>query len=313
MAEHLVQPAPAVRERASSAVGGARGGDRREDPAARGQDLEVVGALLAQDELALARAGEQQVRVRVDEARRDDPAGPHRGGRTGRAGSRSASSPASTGRAGPTAAIRPSQHATTGASAASGSADAPRQPATSPRRSPAEAAGQRRDLAPRRRSGGPGWRRVAPAALDDPEAAVTDPRATPRPGRSSRSSRACSRGEVAQSQERRGRGQRGARSGRSRRGAGAVRDGQEGRQRREADQLRLGQLDAVLGGDVADRLPDEPDGVDREVEQVHRDLRARPQLLDPEPVGLDPRQPAARLADPPGDPLGQLDVGPSRG
>ena len=33
------------------------------------EDLEVARAALAQDELGLAGAGEQQVRVRVDEAR----------------------------------------------------------------------------------------------------------------------------------------------------------------------------------------------------------------------------------------------------
>ena len=35
------------------------------------EDLEVAGAALAQHQLALARAAEQEVRVRVDEARRD--------------------------------------------------------------------------------------------------------------------------------------------------------------------------------------------------------------------------------------------------
>ena len=43
--------------------------DGREDPAARGEDLEVAGAALAELELALAAAGEEQVGVRVDEAR----------------------------------------------------------------------------------------------------------------------------------------------------------------------------------------------------------------------------------------------------
>ena len=37
--------------------------------------------------------------------------------------------------------------------------------------------------------------------------------------------------------------------------AGAVGDGEERGQRREADQLGFGELDAVLGGDVADACP----------------------------------------------------------
>ena len=68
VAEHLVQPAAAVGEQV---VGGGRPGrgDRRQDPAAGGQDLEVAGAALAQEHLALARAGEQQMGVRIDQAR----------------------------------------------------------------------------------------------------------------------------------------------------------------------------------------------------------------------------------------------------
>ena len=53
-------------------------------------------------------------------------------------------------------------------------------------------------------------------------------------------------------------------------------------------------------------------GVIREVEQVHRDLGpagdAALRLLDLEAVRLDLGQAAARLADPPGDALGELDV-----
>ena len=63
----------------------------------------------------------------------------------------------------------------------------------------------------------------------------------------------------------------------------------------------------VLGGDVPDGVPHEPEGRDLEVEEVHRHLCAA-QLLDPEPVGLDLGQPAARLANPARDPLGKLDV-----
>jgi hypothetical protein len=52
-------------------VGEARRGHRREDAAAGLEDLEIAGATLAELPLGLARAGEQQVRVRVDQARRD--------------------------------------------------------------------------------------------------------------------------------------------------------------------------------------------------------------------------------------------------
>ena len=72
--------------------------------------------------------------------------------------------------------------------------------------------------------------------------------------------------------------------------AGAVGDGEEGGQRREPDELGLGELDAVLGGELADRLPDQP-------QRRRRGSRAgssrpgaagcRARLLDPEPVGLD--------------------------
>ena len=73
VAEHLVEPAATVREQLALR-GGAGRGDRRQDPAARRQDVEVRGAALAHDELVLAGPGEQQVRVRVDEARGDRPA-----------------------------------------------------------------------------------------------------------------------------------------------------------------------------------------------------------------------------------------------
>ena len=65
------------------------------------------------------------------------------------------------------------------------------------------------------------------------------------------------------------------------------------------------------------RVPDQPQRRDREVEQVHRHLRAERLaalgLADLEAVGLDARQAAARLADAPGDALGQLDVRRNRG
>ena len=64
------------------------------------------------------------------------------------------------------------------------------------------------------------------------------------------------RREVAQSQERRGRGQ--ALLDRVvGRGPGVVGDVEERGQRRQADQLRLGQLDAVLGRELA-RPPPRP-------------------------------------------------------
>ena len=68
VAEHLVEPATTV---VVQLVGRRGAGvlDGREDAAAGGQDLEVAGALLAQAHLAFARAGEQQMGVRVDEAR----------------------------------------------------------------------------------------------------------------------------------------------------------------------------------------------------------------------------------------------------
>jgi hypothetical protein len=47
---------------------------RGEDPAPRRGDLLVGGPRQAPRELVLARAGEQEVRVRVDEPRQDDPA-----------------------------------------------------------------------------------------------------------------------------------------------------------------------------------------------------------------------------------------------
>ena len=59
----------------SSVVASRVARDGREDAAAGGQDLEVAGALLSELQLALAAAGEQQVGVRIDEARGHRPAG----------------------------------------------------------------------------------------------------------------------------------------------------------------------------------------------------------------------------------------------
>ena len=66
--EHLVEPAPAVGQQVGLRRGPRRG-DGGQDPATRGEDVQVGGAVLAQDELVLARAGEEQVGVRIDEAR----------------------------------------------------------------------------------------------------------------------------------------------------------------------------------------------------------------------------------------------------
>ncbi len=70
--QHLVEPAAAVRQQLLGR-GGPRGGHGRQDPAARLEDLEIARALLAHLPLVRPRAAEQQVRVRVDEARRHAP------------------------------------------------------------------------------------------------------------------------------------------------------------------------------------------------------------------------------------------------
>ena len=74
VAQHLIEPAPAVsQQRVRRGRPGRR--HRRQDPAACLQDLEVPGTTLAQEQFAFARPGEQQVRVRIDEAGGDRPAG----------------------------------------------------------------------------------------------------------------------------------------------------------------------------------------------------------------------------------------------
>ena len=99
----------------SSSRGGARHAHGLEDAAARGQDLEVGGAALAQLDLARARVPrEEQVRVRVDQAGRDRPA--LRVDAADRALVEAQSRPAATRPRGsrPTATIRPSYAATAG-------------------------------------------------------------------------------------------------------------------------------------------------------------------------------------------------------
>ena len=86
VAEHLVEPAASVRHQVVDR-GRARRGDRRQDAAAGREDLEVAGAALAQQPLALARAAEQQVRVRVDQPGRDGAAAGVEPGEPARAGS----------------------------------------------------------------------------------------------------------------------------------------------------------------------------------------------------------------------------------
>jgi hypothetical protein len=87
-----------------------------------------------------------------------------------------------------------------------------------------------------------------------------------------------------------------------------VGDVEERGDRGEADELRLVHLDAILRRLGPDRLPDAPERGDPEVKKVHGHLGSL-ELVDEEAVGQDPRQAAAGLADPAGDPLGQLDIG----
>ena len=161
----------------------------------------------------------------------------------------------------------------------------------------------------------PGRRLVAPAALDDAGTGRQLTRsAAPSvgPGGLEPELERLHRREVAQAQV----GGRGGEPPLDRvvgGGAGAVGDGEERRQRRQPDELGLGEVDAVLGRDVADGLPDQPERRRREVEQVHRHLGAGPSSSIQKPLRLDLRQAAARLADPAGDPLGELDVIANRG
>ena len=71
---------------------------------------------------------------------------------------------------------------------------------------------------------------------------------------SSRSSSACI-GEKSRSRRKRGGGGQAALDRILARGVGAVGDGEEGRERGEPDELGLGELDAVLGGHLADASP----------------------------------------------------------
>src|SRR6185503_19951381 len=74
VAEHLVEPAPAVRQQVVDR-GGPRRGDGRQDAAPGLEDLEIARATVALLPLRLARAREQQMRVRVDQPGSDAAAG----------------------------------------------------------------------------------------------------------------------------------------------------------------------------------------------------------------------------------------------
>ena len=74
---------------------------------------------------------------------------------------------------------------------------------------------------------------------------------------------------------------------------GVIRDIDQSRQWHQADQLRLARLYALLVGQLADRLPHQPHGRDREIEQVHRYLDAT-QLGQLQAQRLDARQAADR-------------------
>ena len=115
------------------------------------------------------------------------------------------------------------------------------------------------------------------------------------------------RAEVADAQPLGG-GARRASTGRSAGDVDVVGHVAQGGQGRQSDELGFAELDALVGGQAAHRLPHQPERRDAEVEQVHRHLGAA-QLLQREAQGLDTRQAAGALADPPRDPLGQVHVG----
>src|SRR5690349_1907966 len=71
-------------------------------------------------------------------------------------------------------------------------------------------------------------------------------------------------------------------------------------------------MDPVLRGELTDRVPNEPERRDGEVEQVHRDLRAQRMaalgLADLETIRLQLWQPAARFSDAASDALREIDI-----
>ena len=115
-------------------------------------------------------------------------------------------------------------------------------------------------------------RLVGPATLDHPERAAGQ-RRRPRPGRTPVEAPAPASARSRAGAGRRRPGRAGARPG-PRWRASPIGHGQERGQRRQPDEFRFRQVDPVLGGDVADGLPDQPERRDLEVEEVHRHLRA---------------------------------------
>ena len=184
VAEHLVEPSPAVGHQRVGGRGAGRG-DRREDPAARREDLEIAGATLAEQQLALARAREHEVGVRVHETRRHRASRGHRAGRTAPSGYPSASSAVSTSVLAPTAddPAFPAGDDRSGRVRRGRRRPRPTDAADlSLRRSAANAAGHRDDLA------GPdheqtGRRFLASAALDHAGTGPRSPRGRTGPGR----------------------------------------------------------------------------------------------------------------------------------
>ena len=252
--------------------------------------------------------------MRVDQAGRDRPAAGVEPGEPARAGSRRPRARARPPARGPTAAIRPSQQATTGASGRIGPADVGgRQPADlALSLARPDAAGHRDDLG--RADDQEARRRlVAPAALDDPErTAGHRPATATRGGRRRGRPRAAAPGPA---------------SARSRAGAGRPPRWPAGARSgpppgRRPGRRRPGTRPAAPGRSAPTSASSTPSSAatSRTVSQTSHsgvtakssrfiETWARPQLLDPEAVRLDPGQAAAGLADPPGDPLGELDVG----
>ena len=311
VAEHLVEPAPTVGEQLALGRGAGRG-DRRQDPAALGQDVEIRGAPLAHDELVLARAREHQVRVRVDEPGRDRPA---RGIDPGEPAERETLRFQGGLDRGP----RPHGHdaalpASDRRGVGSGRIIGTEAPDLALFGTAPDAPLEGDDF---RCSDDQEARRLltGAATLDDAERAAHPGRASGGVGAPLISARRNSRawvGEKSRSRRYSAAARNRSSMGASGIGVGSLGDSEERGQWGEADEFGFGQFDAVLGGHVANRLPDHPERRDREVEQVHRHLRAERLpafgLTDLEAVGLDARQAAAGFADATGDALGQVDV-----
>ena len=252
VAEHLVQPAPAVGQQLRLGRR-ARRLDRRQDAATGGQDVEVGGAALAQLELVLARAREQQVGVRIDEAGRDRAARgvePREAAEGVAVGARARPRPHGAGRrrgCGPPRPRRPGRWDRPGRSARR----RPTSPCAAPRRTPA-LEGDDLGCSDDRRPGvgSP----VRPPSMTRNGPPTRQPAVRCAGGGLEPQLQGLHRREVAQLEVGRRRRQPSLDRVLGRR-AGAVGDGQEGGQRGEADELRFGQGDAILGGELADRCP----------------------------------------------------------